>query len=239
MKNRIFSVFRNKYFYILLFAALTFSACKKENVATTPTSGLMAFNLIPDSTQPVVFVLDNNTLANAPIGFDNFTGGYLDVFSGPRTIKLYESNSDSALASMSYTFQPGMYYSAFAMGANGNYKNMIVADDLDSLPTSSGNAFVRYVNAIPDSSGQTITVTSNGSDVINTNTSFGEVSDFTGIAPADISINIKNGSTISADKTITLEKDKVYTLLLTGMPNASDTAKAVRIKYIVNGTVTP
>jgi hypothetical protein len=239
MKNRIFSVFRNKYLYILLFAAVTFSACKKENVATTPTSGLMAFNLIPDSTQPVAFVLDNNTLANAPIGFDNFTGGYLDVFSGPRTIKLYESNSDSALASTSYTFQPGMYYSTFAMGANGNYKNLIVADNLDSLPTSTGNAFVRYVNAIPDSSGQTITVSTNGSDVINTNTSFGEVSDFTGIAPADISISVKNGSTISADKTISLQKDKVYTLLLTGMPNAPDTAKAVKIKYIINGTVTP
>ncbi len=36
-----------------------------------------------------------------------------------------------------------------------------------------------------------------------------------------------------------LEKDKVYTLLLTGMPNATDTTKAVKIKYIVNGTVTP
>ena len=239
MKNKIFSVFRNKYLYILLFAALTFSACKKEDVATTPTSGLMAFNLISDSTQPVVFVLDNNTLANASIGFNNFTGGYLDVFSGARTVKLYETNSDSALASTSYTFQPGMYYSAFAMGANGTYKNMIVADNLDSLPTSTGNAFVRYVNAIPDSSGQTITVSSNGSDVVNTNTSFGDVSNFTGIAPAAISIGLKNESSISATKTITLEKDKVYTILLTGMPNASDTAKAVRIKYIVNGTVTP
>ncbi len=183
MKNKLFSVIRNKFFYILLFSAVTFSACKKEDVATAPTSHLMAFNLIPDSTQPVVFVLDNNTLANSSIAFNSFTGGYLDVFSGPRTLKLYQTNSDSALASMSYTFQPGMYYSAFAEGANGTYTNRIVNDNLDSLPTSTGNAFVRYVNAIPDSSSSMITVSANGSDVVGTNTSFGDVSDFTGIAP--------------------------------------------------------
>jgi len=43
-----------------------------------------------------------------------------------------------------------------------NYKNVIVADNLDSLPTLTGNAFVGYVNAIPDSSGQTITINANG-----------------------------------------------------------------------------
>ncbi len=239
MKHKLFSVIRNKFFYILLFSAVAFSACKKENVPATPTAGLMAFNLIPDSTQPVVFVLDNNALANSAIGFGNFTGGYLNVFTGPRTVNLFENGSDSALATMSYTFQPNMYYSAFAMGANGTYKNMIVKDNLDSLPTSTGNAYVRYVNAIPDSSAEMFTVSANSSNVVNANTSFGDVSDFTGIAPGDISINLDNGSTISANKTMTLEQNKVYTVLLTGMPNATDTTKTVRIKYIVNGTVTP
>lgn len=239
MKNKLFSVIRNKFFYILLFSAIAFSACKKEDVPTTPTAGLMAFNLIPDTIQPVVFVLDNNALTNSSIGFGSFTGGYLNVFTGLRTVNLYENSSDSALATMSYPFQPNMYYSAFAMGANGTYKNIIVQDNLDSLPTSSGNAFVRYVNAIPDSSSETVTVSANNSNVVNANTSFGDVSDFTGIAPGDISINLDNGSTISANKSMTLEQNKVYTVLLTGMPDATDTAKSVRIKYIVNGTVTP
>ncbi len=240
MKNKLFSVAQNKFLYLTLFSLVLFSACKKSDVANTmPTSGLMAFNLVPDSIPPVVFVLNNNSITNLPLSFNNYTGSYLPVYSGPRTLELYEANSDSALATTSYTFEPKKYYSAFAIGANGTYKTMIVDDHLDSLPDSTGNAFVRYVNAIPDSSTQKVTISSNETNDVTENTSFGDVSGFTGIAPGDITVNLSNDSTISANKTITLEKDKVYTVLLTGMPHAADTAKAVKIKYIVNGSLTP
>ncbi len=52
-------------------------------------------------------------------------------------------------------------------------------------------------------------------------------------------MNLSNDSTISANKTVTLVKNQVYTFLLTGMPHATDTSKAVQIKYIINGTITP
>lgn len=238
MQNKLMSVLKNKFFYLLLITAVTFSACKKDKVASTPVAGVMAFNLIPDSTQPVVFVVDNNSITNSAISFNNYTGGYLPVNIGPRTLALYQMNSNQPLDTAFYTFENGKYYSVFAMGANGSYMTRIVSDRLDSLPTTTGNAFVRYVNGIPDSSAQNITITANGSELVNTNTSIGDVSSFTGIEPGDITINVSNDSTISANKTITLEKDKVYTLLLTGMPNSTDTSKAVKIHYITNGTVT-
>jgi hypothetical protein len=232
------SVLKNKFFYLLLITAVTFSACKKDKIVSTPVAGVMAFNLIPDSTQPVVFVVDNNSITNSAISFNNYTGGYLPVNIGPRKLGLYQMNSNQPLDTAFYTFENGKYYSVFAMGRKGSYMTRIVSDKLDSLPTTTGNAFVRYVNGIPDSSAQTITITANGSEVLNTNTSLGDVSGFTGIAPGDITINVNNDSTISTNKTITLEKDKVYTLLLTGIPNATDTAKAVKVHYIINGTVT-
>ena len=239
MKNKLFSFVPNKFFYLALISVLLFSACKKNDVVTTsPTSGLMAFNLLPDSTPPVVFVLDNNSLTNMPLSFNNYTGTYLNIFSGQRTLGLFQAGTDSSLASANYTFEPKKYYSAFAVGANGTYKTMIVDDHLDSLPDSTGNAFVRYVNAIPDSSSQKVTISSNQSNDLTGNTSFGDVSGFTAITPGDITVNLSNDSTISATKTIALEKDKIYTLLLTGMAHATDTAKAVKIKYIVNGTLT-
>lgn len=238
MQNKLMSVLKNKFFYLSLITAVTFSACKKDKIVSTPVAGVMAFNLIPDSTQPVVFVVDNNSITNSAISFNNYTGGYLPVNIGPRKLGLYQMNSNQPLDTAFYTFENGKYYSLFAMGANGSYMTKIVSDRLDSLPTTTGNAFVRYVNGIPDSSSQNITITANGSEVLNTNTSLGDVSGFTGIAPGDITINVNNDSTISANKTITLEKDKVYTLLLTGMPNATDTAKAVKVHYIINGTVT-
>jgi hypothetical protein len=40
-------------------------------------------------------------------------------------------------------------------------------------------------------------------------------------------------------RTVTLEKDKVYTVLLVGIPGLTDKTKSVQIKYIANGTLTP
>ena len=102
--------------------------------------------------------------------------------------------------------------------ANGNYKNMITEDNLDSLPTSTGNAFVRYINAIPDSSGPMVTIASNGTNVESGNASFVKVSEFTGIAPGDIFAAVNINATISADRTFSVEKDKVYTILLVRRP---------------------
>lgn len=240
MTNKVFHIFKSKFFYLLLFSAIAFSACKKDDTPSTPTSGLMAFNLIPDSTGSVVFVLDNNSITNAPLTYTNFTGAYLPIYSGMRTLGLYEaSNPDSALGSATFNFEPKKYYSAFGIGANGNYQNLITNDELDSLPSSTGNAFVRYINAIPDSSHPVVTISSNGTDEIKENAPFGKVSDFTQIAPGDISMNVSNDSTISTSRTIPVQKDGVYTVLIMGMPGAADTTRAVQIKYIVNGTITP
>lgn len=241
MKDRLFSILQNKFLYIFAFSIILFSACsKRSDVPATPTSGLMAFNLIPDSTGPVVFALSNKSITNAPLSFTNYTGSYLSIYSGTRELGLYRANnSDSALATTSFLADNQKYYSAFAIGANGTYTNLVIDDNLDSIPSSTGNAFVRYINAIPDSSQPVVTITANGTDVVKKNVPFGTVSDFTGIAPGDITVNVSNDSTIDANRTITLEKDKVYTMLIMGMPKATDTAKAVQIKYIINGMVTP
>jgi hypothetical protein len=237
MKNKFFSIIQNKFFYLALFSVILFSACKKDDVPATPTAGLMAFNMVPDSIESVVFVLNNNSITNQPLSYNNYTGTYLPIYAGARTLEVHDNNADSILTSESFTAEANKYYSAFLMGANGSYKTVIADDGLDSLPDSTGNAFVRYINAIPDSSTQNFSVSTGGSAGITGTTHFGDVSSFTEVTPGDFTLNITNDSTISADKTITFEKDKVYTVLLTGMPHTTDTAKAVKIKYIVNGTL--
>lgn len=239
MKKKLFALLQNKFVFLGLLTVVALSACKKDDVPSTPTAGLMAFNLIPDSSQPVVFVLNNNSITNQALSFSNYTGNYLPIYVGARTLEVYEYDSDSALATQSFTAEANKYYTAFAVGANGTYKNIIVDDGLDLLPDSTGKAYVRYINAIPDSSTQKVTISATGMDDVNGTTHFGEVSAFTGITPGDFTLNVTNDSTITANKTISLEKDKVYTVLLTGLPHATDTAKTVKIKYIINGTITP
>lgn len=234
---------KRKFSYVLCLLASTviiFSACKKNNDNYNNTqSGLMAFNLIPDKAS-IGFLISNNNLVNAPLSYSNYTGNYLSITSGQRDIQSFEASSDSVLASASYNFEPKKYYSLFATGITGMYKNIIVHDNFDSLSTTSGNAFVRYINAIPDSAGAVVTITANGTDIVNQPASFGAVSAFKEIAPGDISMKVNNSEEgIAANRTISIEKNKIYTVLLMGLPGETDTAKAVQIKYIQNGTVTP
>jgi hypothetical protein len=162
------------------------------------------------------------------------------VNTGTGDVTFYNFSPGAALATTTQLFADSAFYSAFFVGTTGNYKNIIVKDNFDSLTSASGQAYVRYVNAIPDSTLlPTVTISSNGTNVFDSTSTFPAVSDFKGITPGDISINVNAESTVNASRTITVEQGKIYTILLVGQPGATDSTKAVQIKFIQNGQVTP
>lgn len=223
----------------LLAVAILFSACSKfddDDNANTPVAGLMSFNLAPDQAA-VGIALGGNNLTNSPLAYTNYSGTYQLVFPGNREVESYDHVKDSTISTIEYNFIADKYYSLFVVGANGEYKNVIANDNYDSLTSTAGKAYVRYINAIPDSSKPAVTFTANGSSVINDNASFTDVSDFKEVNTGDIEVKVSNSSTINATRTITLEQGKVYTVLLTGIPGQTDATKAVQIKYITNGSV--
>ncbi len=223
----------------LLMMGLLFSACKKspdDNSPAVPVAALMGFNLSTD--KPAVgLAIANSSLTNAPLGYSSFTGGYQNIYPGSRAISAFDFyTSDSGFATATANFEAKKFYSVFVLGANGHYQNVIVKDELDSLAATSGLAYVRYINAVADSSKPAVTLNVAGTDVSSINTSYGTVSAFTGINPGDLAIKISNDSTISANRTIQVEKGKVYTILLVGVPGSTDADKKVQIRFITNGT---
>jgi len=223
----------------LLAVAILFSACSKfndDNNTNTPVSGLMSFNLAPDKSA-VGISLGGNNLTNSPLAYTNYSGTYQLIYPGNRAVESYDYIKDSTIASVDYNFTADKYYSLFVVGANGNYKNVITNDKFDSLTLKTGKAYVRYINAIPDSTKPTVTLTANGSNIINDNASFTDISDFKEVNTGDVEIKVNNNATINASRTITLEQGKVYTILLVGIPGNSDATKSVQVKYITNGSV--
>lgn len=222
---------------VIAFSVVLFSSClkNKDDNNTVPAAGLMAFNLAPN--KPAIgFSLSGNSLTSTPLAYTNYTGNYLGVYTGSRTIVAFDANSSSSLASVNATFDKDKYYSLFLVG-DTSYQNVVVSDNIDSLSGTSGMAYVRYINAIPDSSHPIVTLTQGGSNIINENATFSTVSHFTPVTPGDVTIGVNNNSSIQASRNITLEQRKVYTALLIGIPGSTDTAKAVKIKYILNGTL--
>jgi hypothetical protein len=221
----------------VLMAALVFAGCKKDkDQVQTPVAGLMAFNLVAD--QPAVSIaLSGNLLPGGPLSYTSFTGRYLNVFPGIRVVESVNPATNQVLDSLSYTFEPGKYYSVFVVGANNSYQNIVSVDNYDSLTASSGKAYVRYVNGVSGTSAANITLSSGGTSVVNASAPFGQVSDFVAVNPGDLGVGV-SAEGADASRTLHLEEHKAYTVLLVGQPGATDSSKTVQIRFIENGTVT-
>jgi len=221
----------------MLSLAVLFSACKKNTeTQTVPVAGLMTFNLAPDKAA-VGFSISGNTLGYAPLGYAAYTGYYMNIYPGQRTVAAFDQAG--VLDSTAYNFTANKYYSAFLVGANGKYRTVVVDDHIDTLSAPNGVAYLRYVNAIPDSTKPTVSVTVNGTAVVNSAAAFGSVSGFTPVQAGQATIALSNEGSINTNRTVTLESGKVYTVILQGIPGQTDQDKTVQIRYITNGRVTP
>ena len=220
----------------LSFLLLSCTKFNDDDDSNIPGAGLMTFNLAPDQAG-IYITLSGNNLNNLPLGYTNYSGVYQAIYPGDRAVQSYSYPSDTAIAGGTHAFSPDKFYSLFVVGANGHYKNVVTNDNFDSLAATAGKAFVRYINAIPDSSKPLVTIAANGNNVVNDNASFSSVSEFKIIDAGDVAVKVNNNTSIDASRNITLEQGKVYTVLLVGSPGAADTTKAVQIKFISNGTI--
>lgn len=240
MKEVTMSIRKNVMAIMMLATvSVLFTACLKDNddVPEVPTAGLMAFNLVPD--QPAVTIrLSNNILGNSALNYTNYTGSYYPIYTGTRTVEALDYGAGRALTSSTYNFEQDKYYSLFVLGFNNSYRNVITVDNFDSL-SSSGSAYIRYINAIVDSvNASNVTISSNGNNVVNESAAFGAVSAFKAVNAGAVNVVAKNSQGVDVNRSITLDQKKVYTVLLTGVPGATDDVKKVQIKYIANGTLT-
>ena len=239
-KLRILSL-RNLSIVAVLFASVfLFASCKKDsnnNSSNNNYGGIMAFNLAPDKNA-VGFSISGNNFTPSPLMYTSYTGGYQPVYPGNRTVEAFDFNNGAGIASMAGNFEARKYYSAFLLGVNGNYRNVISEDQLDSLDASNGKAYLRYINAIADSSNPTVKITGAHETPWNEQAAFGQVSEFKAATPGNVDIAVTNGSTINASRSITTEANKVYTILLVGAPGGQGT-DSVQVKFIQNGTITP
>jgi Domain of unknown function (DUF4397) len=233
--KKVFLSFRKSTIAVsaLFAAAVLFTSClkNKNDDMNVPAAGLMALNLAPDQ-QSIVVTLSGNLLTQTPLAFGSFNGGYQNIYVGERAVESYDYPSSNPLATTSYKFEEDKYYSVYVLGTAGKYRNVVSFDNFDNLSAISGKAYIRYVNAITDS------VNAPNVTVAGTTAAapYATVSEFVAVDPGEVNIAV-SGAGIDASRAITVEAKRVYTVLLSGVPGATDATK-VQIRFISNGTLT-
>ena len=223
-----------KFLSATLFVVLFFTACNKdEDLTPVPTAHLMAFNLAVD--KPAVgFTLSGNQFGNNVLDYSAYTGTYLPIFTGSREVRSFDYTTGSTIAISQQNFADSMYYSAFLIGYDGEYKNVVVRDDYEPVTPVTGKAWVRHINAIADS-----TLSSSVNiGAVDDNSSYGAVSAFSLVNAGSVDVSVSSGSSFDVQRTIELEENKIYTILFIGSPGHQDPDKAVSIRFIENGTAT-
>jgi hypothetical protein len=224
---------------LLAAAGLFLTACRKSdnNYPDIPAAALMAFNLAPDKGA-IGIALSGNSISSVPLNYTAFTGQYINIYPGNRSIQAFNYNSNSDFTNSSYSFSPDKFYSLFVVGADTVYKNVVVEDNFDSLSASNGKAYVRFINAIPDSSQPMVKIAQGGTEVFNQPSPFTSVSGFAAVTPGAVSVSISNNGNVNANRTIDLTEKKAYTVLFLGKPGETNPDKAIQIRFIENGTLT-
>lgn len=217
------------------FTAVVLASCSKndDNQFDPPsTAQLMVFNLSPD--KPAVgFTLTGNQLGNVALGYTNYSGGYFPIYPGSRELRSFDFNNGATIHTSTETYNDSTYYSAFLIGTAGQYRHVVAEDNYSDVVPVAGKAWVRYINAVTDTSSRpdvTIAGTTEGAV-------FGTVSDFRQVDAGTVNISITGGS-FNASRSLTMAENRIYTLLFVGQPGATDPGLAVQVKFIENGTAT-
>ena len=218
-------------FLLCAFTIFSLASCQKENPSYEyiPSSGVMAYNLAPD-LPAVAFTVGTVPISGA-LNFSGHTANYVPVTTGEKLWGAMNLNSGAMISSQNSTFNENEKYSAFLVGYNGVYKTVLSVDQAGVEGRINGKAWVRYINAIADSSSaMNVSIAGQAESAV-----YGTVSEYRPLDAGLVTVGISSTNQFDVSQTLTLEQDKLYTVLFVGNPAANSDQLRPQARLVMNG----
>ena len=208
---------------VLLSAALTFAACKKNNNDSNPIAALSISHAAP-GFPAYDFKINGVMVLRRTLKY----GTYLDydfLNSGKQEFSVSPKGSMEVSARSTFTLKPQTYYSIYIADSASKPAFLLTEDDLSAPP--AGKAKIRFVNLGPDAGPLDLSVSGKDS-LLFSKTDYRTSTEFKLIdttAALKMQITETGNANVLSSTTIKIEKNRVYTLRATGLKTATDSTK--------------
>jgi hypothetical protein len=180
----------------------------------------------PDA--PKVDVYINNTLHTKDVSYKNVSE-YMLLPLGKQQIDIYPGgNTENKLLSKKVTVESGKSYTLTIIGT---VKNLLLISYLNQSEVPAGEAKIRYLNISPDSHSLDIAVKDR--DVIFSELTFKKASEYLGITPMTIDLEIREAGTKNIILPLYKSKfspNQVYTMVIVGFSKGNPEIEVLAIK---------
>ena len=146
MKN-----FHDVFFKTLLIGLLAvgFAGCDDDDdqvVEPVSVAYVSLYHAAPDAP-PVDILMENRQINFYPLQYTRHTG-YLNFFTGDRSMRVRPYNDANVIIDTTFTFEEGQAYSVFYVNRLADIQAMVIEDELVS--PEAEEAAVRFVHLSPD-----------------------------------------------------------------------------------------
>lgn len=212
--------FRGIFFSIAFIVLLGSCMDEADNFVTEPVevAYVSIYHASPDAPDFDIIV-DNRTINTNPFDYASYSG-YLNFFTGDRSIKFNSVNANNALIDTTFNFEEGKAYSLFAVDRLSNIEALLVIDSA-SAP-STGKAMARFVHLSPDASAFDISIPGETGSPLFANKAFKQATDFQEIDAKSYTFEVKNAGgseVILSAEDINILPGRYYTIITRGFAN--------------------
>lgn len=117
-----------------------------DNVEPVSIAYVSLYHASPD-TPPLDILMENRQINFYPLQYTRYSG-YLNFFSGERSMRVRPAGDANVVIDTMFTFEEGEAYSLFYVNTLSDIEAMVIEDELVS--PAAGNAAVRFIHLSPD-----------------------------------------------------------------------------------------
>jgi len=211
------SRFRSIFLSMALLVLLVSCMNDDDDLVSEPVevAYVSIYHASPDAPD-LDIIVDGRVINQNPFDYTSYSG-YLNFYTGDRSIKFNAANANNALIDTTFNFVTGRVYSLFAIDRFPDIEALLVEDS--AATPAEGKAMIRFVHVAPDAPAFDIAVADQAGAPLFAGKSFKQSTNFQEIDASTYTFQVRNaGGTdvVLSAEDVDIQPGRYYTIITRG-----------------------